>query len=144
LPRKRQSGKHIRQYDEFHSQRRNPMQISILRIAAFGVALLAMATGGVPDFTSPAEAHSSRNWTQAERSRYCSAQAQRHADRKTRRTTAAGALTGAAVGSMVGSNRNSGRNAGRGALVGGSAGLVRSNSRWQSYYNRYYRNCIRW
>lgn len=106
----------------------------------FGLALFILPAGGLLAVTSPAEAHSSRNWSQAERSCYCSAQAQRHADRHTRRTTAAGALTGAAVGGMVGSNRNTGR----GALVGGGAGLVRSNSRWTSYYNRYCRNCIRW
>ena len=113
-----------------------------VRLAVIGLAVFALWAGDLPVSPGPAEAHSSRNWSQAERSRYCSAQAQRYADRRTRRTTAAGALTGAAVGSMANNNRS--RNAGRGALIGGSAGLVRSNSRWTSYYNRYYRNCIRW
>lgn len=120
------------------------MQLLRTRVFLLGLAMLILLVGALPTSTTPAEAHSSRNWSQAERSRYCSAQAQRYADRRTRRTTAAGALTGAAVGSMVGSNRNARRNAGRGALIGGGAGLVQSNSRWTSYYNRYYRNCIRW
>lgn len=120
------------------------MRLSGALLAIFALGLFILPHDGSPVSVGTAQAHSSRNWSQAERSRYCSAQAQRYADRRTRRTTAAGALTGAAVGSMVGSNRNAGRNAGRGALIGGSAGLVQSNSRWTSYYDRYYRNCVRW
>lgn len=120
------------------------MKMPRIGLVMLSLTLLVLPVGGLPTSPGPAEAHSSRNWSQAERSRYCSARAQRYADRRTRRTTATGALTGAAIGSMVGSNRNTGRNAGRGALVGGGAGLVRSNNRWTSYYNRYYRNCIRW
>ena len=112
------------------------------KILMLTLGLFLLPIDGLPVSSGPAEAHSPRNWTQAERNRYCSAQAQRYADRRTRRTTAAGALTGAAVGNMARNNR--GRNAGRGALIGGSAGLVRSNSRWTSYYNRYFRNCTRW
>jgi hypothetical protein len=108
----------------------------------FALALFILPMGGSPVSTTTAQAHSPRNWTQADRSRYCSARAQRYADRHARRTTAAGAATGAAVGSLAGSNRS--RNAGRGALIGGGAGLIASNSRWSSFYNRYYRNCVRW
>lgn len=121
------------------------MQISKTRIAMIALALFALGVGAIPPAITPAEAHSSRNWTQSQRSNYCSTRAERHANRHVRRTTAAGALTGAGIGSITsGSRRNASRNAGRGALIGGGAGLLTSNSRWTSYYNRYYRNCVRW
>jgi predicted lipid-binding transport protein (Tim44 family) len=98
-----------------------------------------------PEFSGEANARSNSNWTARDRSNYCSARAERHANRYARRNTAAGAATGAAVGAIASqSRRNTGRNAGRGALIGGGAGLVSANSRWTTYYNRYYRNCVRW
>src|SRR4051812_28560440 len=97
---------------------------SMLRIVIAALVLLTPVVPGFADFSSPAFA-SSRNWTERDRSRYCSMQAQRYADRNARRTTGAGALTGAAIGGIAsGSRSNTARNAGRGALIGGGAGLV--------------------
>lgn len=107
-----------------------------LSFALFCAVTLSSLVVDVPD----ASARSS-NWSAAERSNYCANRARRYADRNTRRTTAAGAVTGTAVGGVAGGNR---RNAGRGALIGGGAGLVHSSARWNSIYDRYYRNCVRW
>jgi hypothetical protein len=95
----------------------------------------------MPGSSGPAEA---RSTVSAERSRQCSAEARRWADRHTRRRTAVGAAGGAAIGAAASqSRRNTGRNAGRGALIGGGAGLFSSGGRWQTYYNYAYRNCVR-
>ncbi len=110
----------------------------------FGVItliLLASITITAPDFTGSAEASSA---VSADRSRQCSAEARRWADRHTRRRTAVGAAGGAAIGAAASqSRRNTGRNAGRGALIGGGAGLITGGGRWQTYYNYAYRNCVR-
>jgi hypothetical protein len=111
-------------------------------MSAFSFAVFAAMVIMAPDFVEPASA--SRTTVSQSRSNACSAGARRHADRFTRRNTARGAAAGAAVGAVAsGSRRNTGRNAGRGALIGGGAGLIGSSGRWQTYYNYYYRNCIR-
>jgi hypothetical protein len=109
------------------------------RLLLLGLALFLLPIGGLPGSSGPAEAAVS-----AERSRQCSAEARRWADRHTRRRTAAGAAGGAAIGAAASqSRRNTGRNAARGALIGGGAGLIGGGGRWQTYYNYAYRNCVR-
>ena len=106
-----------------------------------GLALCLLTIGGMPGTGGPAEASTN---VSAERSRQCSLEARRWADRHTRQRTAAGALGGAAIGAAASqSRRNTGRNAGRGALIGGGAGLISGGGRWQTYYNYAYRNCVR-
>lgn len=115
--------------------------ISSVKIFLCGLALLLLPLGGLLVAIGSAEA---RSTVSAERSRQCSAEARRWADRHMRRNTAIGAAGGAAVGAaMSQSRRNTGRNAGRGALIGGGAGLIASSGRWQTYYNYAYRNCVR-
>jgi hypothetical protein len=82
------------------------------------------------------DARTNNNWSSNSRSAQCSVEAERYANQRARRRTAAAAAGGAAIGGI------SGGNAGRGALIGGGAGLLQSNSRWQTYYNRSYNNCI--
>lgn len=119
--------------------------IKLTGILIAAMTVLPVFTIGAPGVSGVANAHTSGNWTARDRSNYCSARAERYANRHARRTTAAGAATGAAVGSIASQSRtNTARSAGRGALIGGGAGLVASNSRWNTYYNRYYRNCVRW
>ena len=112
-----------------------------IRFGIITLALLASAAITAPDFIRSAEATAA---VSAERSRQCSAEARRWADRHTRRRTAVGAAGGAAIGAAASqSRRNTGRNAGRGALIGGGAGLISGSGRWQTYYNYAYRNCVR-
>lgn len=107
----------------------------------FGLAIFAMPMGAMPGSQGVAEASNS---VSAQRSRQCSAEARRWADRHTRQNTARSAAGGAAIGAVASqSRRNTGRNAGRGALIGGGAGLLASGGRWQTYYNYAYRNCVR-
>ena len=116
------------------------MHRSVIRISIISIAVCASAMFTVPDFASPVEASSVSD----QRSRQCSAEARRWADRHTRRRTAVGAAGGAAIGAAASqSRRNTGRNAGRGALIGGGAGLISGGGRWQTYYNYAYRNCVR-
>ena len=104
------------------------------------LVLLASVLITSPNFSVSAEAST----VSAERSRQCSAEARRWADRHTRNRTAVGAAGGAAIGAAASqSRRNTARNAGRGALIGGGAGLVTGSGRWQTYYNYAYRNCVR-
>lgn len=111
------------------------------KLLLLGFALFLLPIGGMPGSSGVAEA---RSTVSAERSRQCSAEARRWADRHTRQRTAAGAIGGAAIGAAASqSRRNTGRNAGRGALIGGGAGLFSSGGRWQTYYNYAYRNCVR-
>ena len=111
-----------------------------MRIGIICAAVFAFNTPTGLNFIGSVEASSVSD----QRSRQCSAEARRYADRNTRRTTAVGAAGGAAVGAAASqSRRNTGRNAGRGALIGGGAGLLTSTSRWQVYYNYSYRNCVR-
>ena len=115
---------------------------TILRTSALSVAPFAAIVFTMPDLVQTASA--SRTTVSQSRSNACSAGARRHADRYMRRNTARGATAGAAVGAIAsGSRRNTGRNAGRGTLIGGGTGLLASSGRWQTYYNYYYRNCIR-
>ena len=116
------------------------MRATLLNIAVADLVLVVMAAASV-NLSGKAEAHTTRNWTRADRQRYCSQRAERYANRQTRRTTAAGALTGAAAGGIIGGNR---RGTGLGALAGGGAGLGTSNARWTSIYDRYMRNCMSW
>ena len=110
------------------------------RLAVLSLIFLAALALPTPDYIRGAEART----VSAERSRQCSAEARRWADRHTRGRTAAGAAGGAAIGAVASqSRRNTGRNAARGALIGGGAGLVTGSGRWQTYYNYAYRNCIR-
>jgi hypothetical protein len=110
-----------------------------LKLGIFALALITTVTYTAPE-TGTAEAAT----VSAERSRQCSAEARRWADRHTRGRTALGAAGGAAIGAAASqSRRNTGRNAGRGALIGGGAGLISGSGRWQTYYNYAYRNCIR-
>lgn len=112
-----------------------------IRLGVVALVLLASVAITAPDFTRSAEASTA---VSAERSRQCSAEARRWADRHTRRRTAVGAAGGAAIGAAASqSRRNTGRNAGRGALIGGGAGLISGSGRWQTYYNYAYRNCVR-
>ncbi len=109
------------------------------KVLLLGLAVFLLPLGGLPGISGPAEAAVS-----AERSRQCSAEARRWADRHTMGRTAAGAAGGAAIGAAASqSRRNTGRNAARGALIGGGAGLVTGSGRWQTYYNYAYRNCVR-
>jgi len=111
------------------------------KIVMIGLALFFFPGGSLPGLAGYAEA---RTNVSAERSRQCSAEARRWADRHTRRRTAVGAAGGAAIGAAASqSRRNTGRNAGRGALIGGGAGLISGSGRWQTYYNYAYRNCVR-
>jgi len=91
------------------------MHRSAIRISMISIAVCASAMFTVPDFASPVEASSVSD----QRSRQCSAEARRWADRHTRQRTAAG------------------------ALIGGGAGLISGGGRWQTYYNYAYRNCVR-
>jgi len=98
----------------------------------------AMIALGIVALVSPpgsSEARTNNNWSSVSRSSQCSVEAERYANQRARRRTAATAAGGAAIGGISG-------NAGRGALIGGGAGLLQSNSRWQTYYNRSYNNCI--
>ena len=114
---------------------------SRVRIFVISTAVFASATFTVPHFVGSVDAASS---VSEQRSRECSVEARRWADRHTRRRTAAGAAGGAAIGAATSqSRRNTGRNAGRGALIGGGAGLISGSGRWQTYYNYAYRNCVR-
>ena len=111
------------------------------KVLLMGLALFLLPIDGMPGSSGAAEA---RSTVSAERSRQCSAEARRWADRHTRQRTAVGAVGGAAIGAAASqSRRNTGRNAGRGALIGGGAGLVTGSGRWQTYYNYAYRNCVR-
>jgi len=111
------------------------------KLLLLGLALFLLPIDGMPGSSGVAEA---RSTVSAERSRQCSAEARRWADRHTRQRTAAGAVGGAAIGAAASqSRRNTGRNAGRGALIGGGAGLISGGGRWQTYYNYAYRNCVR-
>jgi hypothetical protein len=109
------------------------------KVLMLGLALFLLPIAGLP-VSGEAEASA----VSAERSRQCSAEARRWADRHTRRRTAAGAAGGAAIGAAASqSRRNTGRNAARGALIGGGVGLIGGGGRWQTYYNYAYRNCVR-
>lgn len=108
-----------------------------LKVAALAMLGVGLSFTGFTGTT--VEARTNNNWTSTSRSQQCSREAQRYADRNAQRRTAAGAIGGAAVGGLVGGNR---RNMGTGALIGGGAGLVSSNSRWQTFYNRRYMECI--
>jgi hypothetical protein len=111
------------------------------KVLVCGLALFLVPAVGLAVSSTPVEA---RSTVSAERSRKCSAEARRWADRHMRRSTAVGAAGGAAIGAVASqSRRNTGRNAGRGALIGGGAGLISGSGRWQTYYNYAYRNCIR-
>jgi hypothetical protein len=122
-----------------HSKKGITMSSGV-KVLMVGLALFLLPIGGLPVSSDSAEAST----VSAERSRQCSAEARRWADRHTRRRTAAGAAGGAAIGAAASqSRRNTGRNAARGALIGGGAGLIGGGGRWQTYYNYAYRNCIR-
>lgn len=121
------------------SGRKGIAMFSGSKVLLVALALLLLPVAGLPVSSVPAEASVS-----AERSRQCSAEARRWADRHTRGRTAAGAAGGAAIGAAASqSRRNTGRNAARGALIGGGAGLISGGGRWQTYYNYAYRNCVR-
>jgi hypothetical protein len=110
------------------------------RLAVLFLIALGFWAIPTPGFVSGAEART----VSAERSRQCSAEARRWADRHTRGRTARNAAGGAAIGAVASqSRRNTGRNAARGALIGGGAGVIGGSGRWQTYYNYAYRNCVR-
>jgi outer membrane lipoprotein SlyB len=122
-------------------RKESPMRATLLTFAIAGLVLVVMPAASPVILSGKAAAHTTQNWSRADRQRYCSQRAERYANRQTRRTTAAGALTGAAAGGIIGGNR---RGTGLGALAGGGAGLATSNARWTSIYDRYMRNCMSW
>jgi hypothetical protein len=110
--------------------------VAIVCAAALFAFMLPVAVA-----TSTAvEARTNNNYTSAARSQQCSRRAQEIADRETRRNAGRGAAAGAAIGGLAG---RSWRGAGIGAAAGAVGGAAMSNnSRWQTVYNREYRNCI--
>jgi len=109
-----------------------------IRIAAVAVLAAGCFTFGVGG--SAVEARTNNNWASAQRSQQCSQDAERYANRHAGRSTVGGAAGGAAIGAIAGRGRR--RNITNGALIGGGAGMLHSNSRWNTFYNRRYRQCI--
>ena len=77
------------------------MRATLLNIAVADLVLVVMAAASV-NLSGKAEAHTTRNWTRADRQRYCSQRAERYANRQTRRTTAGlGQAHGALAGGVM-------------------------------------------
>ena len=110
--------------------------IGINKFKHIALAVVLLTITSTPN---KSEARTNNNWASTSRSQQCSKEAERYANRRTGGTTLRGAAVGGAVGGLIGGNR---RGVGRGALVGGGAGLVQSNSQWQTFYGRSYRQCI--